>query len=103
MPTNVTADQTVAFDEAYALSGDLIDIDGTANIKAILPLELQTSHEIDSDGATQFEGETNITVLTTALPTLDRESIATISGTEYRITSRAQEGTICTRLDLITP
>jgi hypothetical protein len=103
MALSLTTDHTRAFDEAYEVSGALVTIGGTENIKAILPLDLQTGHEIDGDGATQFETETAITVLTTALPAITRATVVDISGTEYRITQRTTEGTVCTRLDLISP
>lgn len=92
-----------AFDEAYALSGALVTIAGTGNIKAVLPLDGSSPVELDSDGVTTTETTRSITVLTAALPSISRTSIVDISGTEYRITETAPEGAVCTRLELISP
>ena len=103
MAISLSTDHTKAFEEAYALSGALVTIGAVANVQAVLPLDLQTTHEIDGDGATHFEGETSITVKTADLPAITRSTVVDISGTEYRITQKASEGAICTRLDLFTP
>lgn len=103
MAVNITTDHRQAFEEAYEISGALVSIGASDNIKAILPLDGQTTHQIDGDGATQFETESVITVLSEDLPAITRETIVSIAGVEYRITDKAPEGAVSTRLELINP
>lgn len=100
---NLTDDHTAAFDEAYTLSGALVTIDAAANIKAITPLDLDTTAEYDGDGINQTVTETNITVKTADLPSLTLQSTVTVGTVVYRITGTANEGSLCKKLTLETP
>lgn len=102
MANNLTADHELAFEEAFKLSGENVTIEGST-IRAIVPLEQTEAQTFGDMGEMTFEGETNITVLTSDLPVIDAESIVTISTVEYRITSLTQEGKVAIRLNLEKP
>ena len=102
MANNLTRDHKLAFEEAYSLSGDYVKIEGS-RVRAILPLELAETQSFGDMGEMTFEGETNITVLVADLPTIDAETIVTISSVEYRITTLSQEGAVAVRLTLEKP
>jgi len=102
MANNLTADHSLAFDEAYSLSGAYVTIEGEI-VRAIIPFELSEAQSFGDMGEMEFTGETNITVLADDLPTIDAESIVSLSGAEYRITNLSQEGTVATRLTIEKP
>ena len=102
MANNLTADHTLAFDEAYSLSGAYVTIEGES-IRAIIPFELSEAQSFGDMGEMEFTGETNITVLVDNLPTIDSESTVLLGGAEYRITNLSQEGTIAIRLTIEKP
>lgn len=102
MATNLTADHTKAFEEALELSGQTVAIDGQ-NVSAILPLELSTVQELDSNGASQYSGENEITVKTVDLPTISRDSTVTIGAVVFRVTDIEQNGAIAQTLTIETP
>jgi hypothetical protein len=102
MANNLTADHTLAFDEAYSLSGAYVTIEGES-IRAIIPFELSEAQSFGDMGEMEFTGETNITVLADDLPTIDSESTVSLGGAEYRITNLSQEGTIAIRLTIEKP
>lgn len=102
MANNLVRDHLLAFEEAYALSGDYVTIEGT-RIRAILPLELTETQAYGDVGEMTFTGETNITVLVSDLPTIDAETIVTIGTTEYRITSLTQQGAVAVLLTIEKP
>ncbi len=102
MANNLTADHTLAFDEAYSLSGAYVTIEGES-IRAIIPFELSETQSFGDMGEMEFTGETNITVLVDDLPTIDAASTVSLGGAGYRITNLSQEGTVAMRLTIEKP
>ena len=102
MANNVTADQTKAFEEAFALSGQVVTIAGSS-VNAIVPQEGGETQEFDENGILQFVGENTITVLSADLPTITATTTVTINSVVYRINSIQKEGAICKRLEIETP
>lgn len=102
MANNVTADQTKAFEEAFALSGSVVVIGGS-NVDAIVPEDGGETQEFDENGVLQFVGENTITVKTSDLPTITATTTVTIGAVVYRINSIQKEGSICKRLEIETP
>jgi hypothetical protein len=103
MPVNVTSDQEKAFDEAYALAGVLIDIDGTPNIEAIKPDDATGTQGFNNDGTNDDVSETSITVKTADIPPIAIDSVVTLDSIEWRITGNDAEGKACRTLELETP
>ncbi len=102
MATNVDTDQEKAFDEAYALSGAQVTIDGQT-VSAIIAREGGTAKERNSEGVIESTHTAEITVKTADLPTLAAGSRVTHGGIVYRIPDSSLEGKICTTLELESP
>lgn len=103
MPTNLTAESTKAFEEAYCFSGALVDIGSTENIEAVMPLDTTTGQEFDENGTQQTVSEMTITVKTADLPSITPTTTVTIDSVVWRITGYDRNGYLGTTLNLITP
>lgn len=99
----VATDQSAAFDEAYALSGALVSVGLRSGVRAILPRGAETVRELDGDGVTQAERETEITCLSSELPALTRETKVELEDATWRISAVVEHGELMKTLSLISP